>query len=952
MLSSCRSISTLLSVKYIKWRLITYEFIANKKQMSAIMKKNGLYGVVLAVLVGIFAYHFILSDSILARGDTFTFFYPYWDARNEALREGLLPLWTPHLFMGSPLLAEPQLGTYYPPNWLTLPLSNAPDAVELSVLLHLFWGALGVFVLFNHLFPTRGVAWGGLAASITYMFSGNVLGHIEQVNQLQGLAWLGWLFWLWHQALASPRKWLIPFGMAWGVLFFIGHTQTVFVAGIGLGVYALVYAFAGTAQRPRLLITGIGIIALAGIIGMVLSIPQFYPTLELTGMSNRGGGGMTPHQATAFSLAPHYLGRALLPNYDGLLYTEYIGYFGIVGILLALFALLSPHESTPRHARWTWGAVALLGLVFALGRFNPLYLLLANFPPFNLFRVPARWLALLALGGAMLAGLGLQSLARGTVPRPRTLGILAGVISALAALAWGLPTLFPSLAVTPTEIRGASIPTLKTLFLWATTTGIALLGLWWVGRGHRSFAPVLFFALAIELWGASQVLPMNELAPRETYLSQRFTTSSLKALQADEGSGRVLAISDWLFDVGDKETLRTRYETNGFSEEAIQVAFTSTKRQEMLAPNLSQKWGIPAVDGYGGGLLPTMLYSQFTSLLLPPDTLRTIDGRIGEALAQVACRGACIPKARWLDLMNVRYLVVDKIYDVWHEGIAFDTALREGKESIWLPPSPLITNRMSVLYTGEGVQVFVSESSLSLQDTRTLQDNLIRADYVLDETSIPEAVRVVPRANSIVLGVTFWHDMHETFVQLAPQGWRRVLSSDVKVYERQLGVPRAYLVSQRHTLPDTWQGSEDALVLLQQDDFNHATQVILHGDAPPLAHTNPPTGTAQIMTETDTRIALTIETDQEAYLVLLDSHYPHWQATVNGTPTTVHRANVLFRAVRVPAGNSEVVFTFTPTTWTNALVAGGVAWGVLVLVWFGLVWSKPSASQTADGQRD
>ena len=91
------------------------------------------YGALLAIIVLtlLFFYQLAFTDRILGRGDTFAYFYPYWGVRNQALAQGQLPLWSPDLFMGIPLLANPQLGTFYPPNWLTIPL-NAPDAVRVS----------------------------------------------------------------------------------------------------------------------------------------------------------------------------------------------------------------------------------------------------------------------------------------------------------------------------------------------------------------------------------------------------------------------------------------------------------------------------------------------------------------------------------------------------------------------------------------------------------------------------------------------------------------------------------------------------------------------------------------------------------------------------------------------------------------------------------------------------
>jgi len=86
----------------------------------------------LIVLSLLFFHQLAFSGKILARGDTYEYFYPYWDARNAAFREGRLPLWTPDLFMGIPLLANPQIGTFYPPNWLTAPF-RAPLSPAASI---------------------------------------------------------------------------------------------------------------------------------------------------------------------------------------------------------------------------------------------------------------------------------------------------------------------------------------------------------------------------------------------------------------------------------------------------------------------------------------------------------------------------------------------------------------------------------------------------------------------------------------------------------------------------------------------------------------------------------------------------------------------------------------------------------------------------------------------------
>src|SRR5689334_2294483 len=88
-------------------------------------------------VIFLFFWKLAFTHLILARGDTFLYFYPYWDYRAHALLSGHLPLWNPYLFMGAPFLANSQAGVLYPLNW-PLIFFSAPAAVKISILIHLF----------------------------------------------------------------------------------------------------------------------------------------------------------------------------------------------------------------------------------------------------------------------------------------------------------------------------------------------------------------------------------------------------------------------------------------------------------------------------------------------------------------------------------------------------------------------------------------------------------------------------------------------------------------------------------------------------------------------------------------------------------------------------------------------------------------------------------------------
>jgi uncharacterized membrane protein YfhO len=71
---------------------------------------------------------------------------------------------------------------------------------------------------------------------------------------------------------------------------------------------------------------------------------------------------------------------------------------------------------------------------------------------------------------------------------------------------------------------------------------------------------------------------------------------------------------------------------------------------------------------------------------------------------------------------------------------------------------------------------------------------------------------------------------------------------------------------------------------------------------------------------------LRIETvfESPGYVVVTDAYAPGWRASIDTRPTTLQRANVAFRAVRVPAGRHEVEMIYRPSS-----VAAGLALSAL-----------------------
>jgi hypothetical protein len=92
----------------------------------------------------------------------------------------------------------------------------------------------------------------------------------------------------------------------------------------------------------------------------------------------------------------------------------------------------------------------------------------------------------------------------------------------------------------------------------------------------------------------------------------------------------------------------------------------------------------------------------------------------------------------------------------------------------------------------------------------------------------------------------------------------------------------------------------------------------------------PERGRADFLADEPARVLLRVRAVEAGPLVLSDTHYPGWGATVDGAPATIHRANHAFRMVCVPAGEHLVEFTFRQPGFHVGLALTGLS-AVLVV---------------------
>ena len=88
--------------------------------------------IILLFAVMLFYNCFLNANSITPGSDMTNLFYPLKFISQKALRSGVLPLWNPFTFCGSPLLASQQSSPFYPPDLLI----SRPRALTLGLNLY------------------------------------------------------------------------------------------------------------------------------------------------------------------------------------------------------------------------------------------------------------------------------------------------------------------------------------------------------------------------------------------------------------------------------------------------------------------------------------------------------------------------------------------------------------------------------------------------------------------------------------------------------------------------------------------------------------------------------------------------------------------------------------------------------------------------------------------------
>ncbi|MCC6763040.1 MAG: YfhO family protein [Deltaproteobacteria bacterium] len=218
---------------------------------------------------------------------------------------------------------------------------------------------------------------------------------------------------------------------------------------------------------------------------------------------------------------------------------------------------------------------------------------------------------------------------------------------------------------------------------------------------------------------------------------------------------------------------------------------------------------------------------------------------------------------------------------------------------------------------------------LSLVRFEDLFDSIAQTQRIVPFTGFLNVEPSSPMRKALdVLSLRYWVEHRASGGHLAlgapASPWRLVpdvAGLDYLLYEHAAPLPRAYVATHFVHVAD----AAASLAAVLMPTFDPRSTVVVEREPDPME--SDPRGTiatavtpARVVRYEPREVQIEADVDAPGYLVLTDTYYPGWQATVDGMATPIYAANHVVRAVRVTAGHHVVTFRYEPASVRTGLL--------------------------------
>jgi len=212
---------------------------------------------------------------------------------------------------------------------------------------------------------------------------------------------------------------------------------------------------------------------------------------------------------------------------------------------------------------------------------------------------------------------------------------------------------------------------------------------------------------------------------------------------------------------------------------------------------------------------------------------------------------------------------------------------------------------------------------IAASDNGQMKDSILRADVILTKGYGQQSLRENPFRQQLLnlLGVKYllqknefldeeWRPDYQTFPsEIYQLVWQK---APWQIYENKKALPRIFLVGHYRVEQD----KQKIIDLIFSPGFELDKEVILEEKLPEIFLFDEQfSGQVELLDYQPSRLVLKTDTSGNALLFVSDNYFPGWQVEIDGISQKIYRADYAFRAVPVPKGEHQVIFSYEPQSF-------------------------------------
>lgn len=145
-----------------------------------------------------------------------------------------------------------------------------------------------------------------------------------------------------------------------------------------------------------------------------------------------------------------------------------------------------------------------------------------------------------------------------------------------------------------------------------------------------------------------------------------------------------------------------------------------------------------------------------------------------------------------------------------------------------------------------------------------------------------------------------------TFTDITSVGYKKVFQEGkTKIFENSNATPRIVFVSN----VETAESRQDAINQIFLASFDSKQTAVVEDSNGEISRKSYEVGTIVSSVFEENKITIQTENKDKGFLVLFDTFYKSWHATIDGNNVPIYRTNFNFRGIEVPAGIHKIIFS-------------------------------------------